>query len=74
VNPSDSLRLERHIAGVALDGNNAINDIHAADHPAEFFAVMSEAFFATPDALSTEYPAVYEQLRRFYQQDPLRKK
>ena len=46
-------------------------DPYAADHPAEFFAVMSEAFFETPDVLHDEYPAVYEQLRRFYRQDPL---
>jgi Mlc titration factor MtfA (ptsG expression regulator) len=46
-------------------------DPYAADHPAEFFAVMSEVFFETPDVLHDEYPAVYEQLKRFYRQDPL---
>jgi Mlc titration factor MtfA (ptsG expression regulator) len=52
-------------------GEDTIIDPYAADHPAEFFAVMSEAFFETPDVLSEEYPAVFEQLRRFYRQDPL---
>jgi Mlc titration factor MtfA (ptsG expression regulator) len=45
-------------------------DPYAAEHPAEFFAVMSEAFFETPRILRDEYPRVYEQLRLFYRQDP----
>ena len=47
-------------------------DPYASESPAEFFAVMSEAFFETPDLLLAEYPAVYRQLRSFYRQDPLR--
>jgi hypothetical protein len=54
-------------------GEDTFLDPYAVEHPAEFFAVMSEAFFETPDVLSEEYPAVYEQLRRFYRQDPLRR-
>ena len=39
--------------------------------PAEFFAVMSEAFFETPLVGKTSIsPAVYEQLALFYRQDP----
>lgn len=45
-------------------------DPYAAEHPSEFFAVMSEAFFETPLLLKREYPAVYQQLRAFYRQDP----
>jgi Mlc titration factor MtfA (ptsG expression regulator) len=45
-------------------------DPYGAEHPAEFFAVMSEAFFETPELLRDEYPAVYEQLGRFYRQNP----
>jgi Mlc titration factor MtfA (ptsG expression regulator) len=45
-------------------------DPYGAEHPGEFFAVMSEAFFAEPAALLKEYPPVYEQLKRFYRQDP----
>jgi Mlc titration factor MtfA (ptsG expression regulator) len=48
-------------------------DPYAAEHPAEFFAVMSEAFFETPQVLKDEYPAVYEQLQRFYGQNPLQR-
>ncbi|HZQ59698.1 MAG TPA: M90 family metallopeptidase [Casimicrobiaceae bacterium] len=45
-------------------------DPYAAEHPAEFFAVLSEVFFADPRVLREEYPKVYEQLARFYRQDP----
>jgi Mlc titration factor MtfA (ptsG expression regulator) len=46
-------------------------DPYAAQDPGEFFAVASEAFFETPELLAPAYPAVYEQLRLFYRQDPL---
>jgi Mlc titration factor MtfA (ptsG expression regulator) len=46
-------------------------DPYAAEHPSEFFAVVSEVFFEAPELLHEEYPAVYEQLRRFYRQNPL---
>lgn len=46
-------------------------DPYAADSPAEFFAVASEAFFETPDAIADAYPEVYRQLRAYYRQDPL---
>jgi Mlc titration factor MtfA (ptsG expression regulator) len=51
-------------------GEDTELDPYAAEHPAEFFAVASEAFFETPHLLDEEYPAVYEQLRRYYRQDP----
>jgi Mlc titration factor MtfA (ptsG expression regulator) len=46
-------------------------DPYAADSPAEFFAVLSEYFFEAPDILFEHYPAVYEQMRLYYRQDPL---
>ncbi|WP_374351856.1 zinc-dependent peptidase [Chitinimonas sp.] len=45
-------------------------DPYGAQDPAEFFAVLSEYFFELPHLLHREYPAVYEQLRQFYRQDP----
>jgi Mlc titration factor MtfA (ptsG expression regulator) len=45
-------------------------DAYAAESPAEFFAVVSEGFFEVPEAVRAAYPAVYEQLRLFYRQDP----
>lgn len=41
-------------------------DAYAAESPAEFFAVASEAFFETPQTLRAAYPEVYAQLRAFY--------
>jgi Mlc titration factor MtfA (ptsG expression regulator) len=46
-------------------------DPYAAESPAELFAVVSEAFFETPEVLTESYPAVYHQLHLFYRQDPL---
>lgn len=46
-------------------------DEYAAEHPAEFFAVMSEAFFTQPDLLDQTYPDLYQALHAFYRQDPL---
>ncbi|SOD42168.1 M90 family metallopeptidase [Nitrosovibrio sp. Nv4] len=45
-------------------------DSYAAENPAEFFAVMSEAFFETPLSVKLHFPLVYEQLALFYRQDP----
>jgi Mlc titration factor MtfA (ptsG expression regulator) len=44
---------------------------YACESPAEFFAVLSEYFFEMPDVLNADYPAVYEQMRLYYRQDPL---
>jgi Mlc titration factor MtfA (ptsG expression regulator) len=48
-------------------------DPYAAESPAEFFAVLTEYFFEWPQAVRTSYPAVYEQLRLYFRQDPLRR-
>lgn len=48
-------------------------DSYASESPAEFFAVLSEAFFEIPLAVQQRYPLVYEQLATFYRQDPLRR-
>jgi len=45
-------------------------DPYAAESPAEFFAVLSEVFFADPLLLRGEYPDVYAQFAAFYRQDP----
>lgn len=43
---------------------------YAATNPAEFFAVASEIFFERPRQLRERHPALYEQLRLCYAQDP----
>ena len=45
-------------------------DDYAAESPAEFFAVLSEVFFESPDVAQRLYPKVYTQLAQFYRQDP----
>ena len=45
-------------------------DPYAAENPAEFFAVLSEAFFEVPGAVRAAYGEVYRQLAAFYRQDP----
>ena len=52
-------------------GKDTWLDPYAAEHPSEFFAVISEAFFEQPAETRHHYPDVYDQLRRFYKQDPL---
>jgi hypothetical protein len=52
-------------------GEDTEIDPYAGESPAEFFAVLTEYFFDLPEALVEAYPAVYEQMRRFYRQDPM---
>ena len=52
-------------------GEDTAIDPYAGSAPAEFFAVLTELFFETPDLLHAEYPAVYGQLQQFYRQNPL---
>ena len=51
-------------------GRDTWLDPYAAEHPSEFFAVISEAFFEDPRETKRRYPDVYEQLQLFYRQDP----
>jgi len=54
-----------------VDGGYELEiDEYAAESPAEFFAVMSEAFFECPALVRALYPDVYTQLTLFYRQDP----
>jgi Mlc titration factor MtfA (ptsG expression regulator) len=57
-------------AGMVERGVETLLDPYAAEHPAEFFAVASEAFFTDPHALKKEFPGLYAQLQVFYRQDP----
>jgi hypothetical protein len=51
-------------------GNDSWLDPYAAESPSEFFAVAAEAFFETPLWLQEDFPAVYEQFRLYFGQDP----
>ena len=51
-------------------GVDTVIDPYASEQPAEFFAVLSEAFFTLPQAVRSIYPELYAQLALFYRQDP----
>lgn len=44
----------------------SILDAYGAEHPAEFFAVGTEAFFGIPDRLCREKPAIYKLFEEIY--------
>jgi MtfA peptidase len=52
------------------EGNETLIDTYGAKNPAEFFAVVTECFFERPRALRARHPALYEQMRQYYQQEP----
>jgi MtfA peptidase len=51
-------------------GLATVIDPYGTESPAEFFAVATEAFFERPHDLRAGHAELYEQLRRFYRQDP----
>jgi Mlc titration factor MtfA (ptsG expression regulator) len=50
-------------------GTHTVIDPYASEQPAEFFAVLSEAFFTQPRVVRSRYPELYAQLALFYKQD-----
>jgi MtfA peptidase len=64
-------KAHEHFCKRVDDWEDTVIDEYAAENPAEFFAVISEAFFETPLAVRGEYPEVYAQLALFYRQDPV---
>jgi len=52
-------------------GRKTLINPYAATNAAEFFAVMTEYFFESPQVLNRVYPKVYQQLVLFYKQDPI---
>jgi Mlc titration factor MtfA (ptsG expression regulator) len=55
----------------AQAGRPTVLDKYGATAPAEFFAVATECFFEKPHLLQTGHPELYDELRRFYRQDPV---
>ncbi len=51
-------------------GEDTVLDPYGAEAEEEFFAVASEAFFVSPEAMKKEHPALYGVLCRYYRQDP----
>ena len=51
-------------------GMPSVFDTYGASEPAEFFAVVTEAFFEKPRAVKAKHAELYAILAQFYQQDP----
>lgn len=66
------LMKEYKALGEAADrGEGTLIDQYGATDPAEFFAVITEAFFETPKALKEKHAELYEELMKFFRQDTL---
>jgi MtfA peptidase len=52
-------------------GAPTLLDGYGATNPTEFFAIATEAFFERPRALRATHPELYEELRKFFRQDPV---
>ena len=57
-------------AEVERHDEETLVDPYAAEHPAEFFAVMSEMFFTHSAVLARDWPGLYQQFTHYYRQDP----
>ncbi|MBD2176498.1 zinc-dependent peptidase [Pseudanabaena sp. FACHB-1998] len=53
-------------------GKKTTIDAYGATHPAEFFAVITEAFFEKPHQLNQKHHDIYELLKTYYKLDPLK--
>ncbi len=56
-----------------VQAGDSVLRYYAATNIAEFFAVATEAFFNRPDVLAEHESDLYDELRRFYGQDPARR-
>jgi MtfA peptidase len=52
-------------------GQKTVMNPYGATNPAEFFAVATETFFEKPHQFMAHHGALYDQLQRYYQFDPL---
>ena len=46
---------------------------YAATNEAEFFAVLTERFYESPQSLKRHFPEIYNELKQFYNVDPVEK-
>lgn len=62
------VRLQRETAR----GRSTLLDAYGATSPSEFFAVATELFFEKPVPFKARHPELYEELKAYYRQDPVR--
>jgi MtfA peptidase len=48
-----------------------VMDRYGATNPAEFFAVATESFFERPVDMKKKHPKLYEQMKKYYKQNPV---
>jgi Mlc titration factor MtfA (ptsG expression regulator) len=60
----------RRLQGEVEAGAPSLISAYGATQPAEFFAVVTELFFEKPVELQQQHPALYEEFRQYYCQDP----
>jgi len=58
------------LQAVVERGDQTFLDPYAAEDPAEFFAVASEAFFEQPVEFARQLPGLYRELERYFRLDP----
>ncbi len=62
--------LSREYEKLCQHGDEVI-DGYGANSAAEFFAVVTEAFFEKPEALKNRHPELYQQFQQYFQLDPV---
>ncbi len=67
---SEFERFSAQVQAAEEAGESTALDPYGASGHEEFFAVASEAFFVSPEALLREHLPLYRLLQRFYRQDP----
>ncbi len=60
----------QHLRELSDAGSEGVLDPYGSTDEAEFFAVVTEAFFDVPVELAERHPDLYEVLSAFYRQDP----
>jgi MtfA peptidase len=60
-----------HLRSNAEHHKKSVMDKYGATNPAEFFAVATETFFEKPIQLKKKAPELYDELKSFYNVDPL---
>jgi MtfA peptidase len=65
------LKEYKALGEAAERGQETLIDQYGATNPAEFFAVITEAFFERPKALKEKHRELYDELGKFFHQDPL---
>ncbi len=52
-------------------GKRSVLRKYGATHPAEFFAVATEAFLEKPKQMQRKHPELYDELKEYYKLDPI---